>query len=265
MSLSVEIKKVFLSFVQQYYRTHPRLTWNVDPRITKIYIADKYALDPGVIEKMPAIILNLGNRGFARTSLGQVLTRDLTTGRVERTDLIQGMVTFHCISKNGIEAETIADGLLLRIMGFKEEFKRHRIHQILGTNIGEEQVIRGDSSPRMSMVPVYVQYTVQAGAIYEEDLYTLNVWNNGAQLYESVGYTVTSGNLVIFDTAPAVGSILTAEYTGKITLTTRTETLSGVVDGTNKIFSTSEQIYTDYPIVTGMNYPTCEGIQVEIL
>jgi hypothetical protein len=251
MSVSIDVKKIFLSFVQQYFIDHPRLTWNVDPRITKIFIADKYAVDPAVVEKMPAIILNLGTRGFARTSIGQVLERELSRTHTLRSDLIQGMVTFHCISKNGIEAETIADGLLLRIMAFKDEFRKHKIHQILGTNIGEEQVIRSDSSPRMSMVPVYVQYTVQAGTSFEEDIYDLVVSNNNAQVYEAIGYEVSGQHHIVFNTAPAVGSILTATYTGKYTLQTKTETLIGAVTGTNRIFEVSEDIYTEFPITSG--------------
>jgi hypothetical protein len=251
MSVSIDIKKVFLSFAQQYYATHPKLTWNADPRLTKIYIADKYALDPAVVEKMPAIILNLGARGFVRTSIGQVMERDLTRPHTHRTDLIQGLVTYNCISKNGIEAETIADGLLLRLMGFKDEFRTHKIHQLLGMNIGEEQVIRGDASVRMSMVPVYVQYTVQTGAEYDERIYTLNVYNSSTEVYEAIHFEVVSGHNIIFETAPASGSVLTAQYTGKYTLTDKTETLTGAINGANKIFFTSEDIFTDYPITSG--------------
>jgi hypothetical protein len=250
MSVSVDVKRVFLSFIQQYYAEHPTLTWNVDPRLTKIFIADKYAVDPSVVEKLPSIILNLGTRGFARTSIGQVIDQELTRDYQKRTDILRGNIVFQCTSKNGIEAETMADGLLLRIMAFKTEFTKHGIHQILETSVGEEQVIRGDASIRTSMVPVYVQYTVQTGATYAEALYDFTLTARGIENYERIDFLV-SGQNVSFYEAPPVGSSFMASYTGRFTLNTKTESLTGAIDGTNKYFTITEEPYSDHPVLPG--------------
>jgi hypothetical protein len=252
MSFSVNIKKVFLSFAQKYYKDDPVLTWTADSRTTKIFIVDKYAIDPSVVEKMPAIVLNLGSRGFAQTSIDQRLTLDLSKGIKGRTDLLQCSITYHIISKNGVEAESIADGLLLRIMGFKDEFRKRGIHQILRSSIGEEQVIRGDASIRMSMVPVYVQFTVQAGAKFAEEIYSLSVFENTAQQYEGLDFYVVSGQDIVFFTPPTSGLSLYATYTGRFTLAEHVlEPLTGVVDGINKIFETTEEVFTTQPLISG--------------
>ena len=70
MQLTNNIKKIFLSFAQQYFRdVHPTLTWNPDPRLTKIFIADKYVTAPAIIEKMPAIILSRGPVTYVQSSI----------------------------------------------------------------------------------------------------------------------------------------------------------------------------------------------------
>lgn len=254
MSLSINVKKIFLSFVQKYYAEDPIFTWVPDPRVTKIFIADKYALDTAAVEKIPSIILNLGGRTWVQSSMDQRLTTDLTRNVTERTDLLRCSITYHVISKNGIEAETIADGLLLRIMAFKGEFRKKKIHQIISSSIGEEQIIRGDASARMIMVPVYVQFTVQAGTQFEEDINTLHVWENETLVYEFIDYIV-SGNSIGFFSPPASGLAMTATYTGRYTLTNYNNVALAppYSDGVNYTFYTDEAIFAQYPLLSGIS------------
>lgn len=254
MSISINVKRIFLSFAQEYYKLHKKLVWNVDPRLTKIFIADKYAIDPEIVESMPAIILSIGSRSWMMSSIGQRLETSLATNVQTRTDVSRGLITYNCLSKNGIEAEEIADNLFNRLTAYREEFKKHGLYQILGITIGEEQVIRGSVSIRLSLVPVHVQYAVQPIIKFEEDLTSIFLYDNtGKEYYESLDYAVVSGQYVEFYAAPSGISNLYADYLGKITLTKYVkQSLTGPINGINRIFDTAEDMYSDHVTVTGI-------------
>jgi len=58
---SLKTKYIFLSFLQQYFASHPKYTWNEDPSKTKIVIADKFSTDMGIAAMRPSIILDRGS------------------------------------------------------------------------------------------------------------------------------------------------------------------------------------------------------------
>jgi len=270
VNLPVAIKKVFLSFIQNYYATEdPRLVWNVDKRLTRIFIGDKFIAAPEVIEKMPSIILSRGQMMWAQTAIDQLQSSDnpVMGGMFQnkkRTDLVRGNVTFQCISQNGIEAETIANTLFLNLVGYKDQLRANGIHQIMGVSMGEESVLRSDVAPRLVSVPVNVVFTAQVSIATTFDLYLIRVLVDetftpyapdepGSNVYDNWFAYAVSGNTLMFSRPPASGANITTAYTGKYTLQQYLDVVpSGVINGINTIFTLPEEVYTTYTILSGI-------------
>lgn len=271
VNLPVSIKRVFLSFLQEWYSTQDtKLVWNVDRRLTKIFIGDKFIASPEIVEKMPSIILSRGQLVWAQTSIDQMKTVDLPMSvagmdpNKERTDLVRASITLQCISQNGIEAETMANTLFLNLVGYKDQFRRNGIHQIMGVSMGEETPLRSDVSPRLIAVPVNVVFTVQASIATTLDLFTIGVLMDtsfvpyaeggpfGHVYHDWFSYEI-SGNQMQFSYPPFSGSVLSASFTGRYTLNTYTNvTPAGLIDGINKTFTLPEAVYTEYAILSGV-------------
>lgn len=271
VNLPIAIKRVFLSFLQEWYATQdPKLIWNVDRRLTKIFIGDKFISSPEVVEKMPSIILSRGQLVWAQTSIDQMQTVDLPMSSAgmdpnkKRTDLVRASITFQCISQNGIEAETIANTLFLNLVGFKDQFRRNGIHQIMGISMGEETLLRSDVAPRLVAVPVNVVFTVQASIATTLDLFTIAVLMDtefvpyaeggpyGNVYHDWFSYEI-SGNQLQFSYPPFSGSTLATTFVGRYTLTPYSNvTPAGIVDGVNKVFTLPEAVYTEYAIFSGL-------------
>lgn len=258
-NIPLGIKKVFLSFAQTYYATaDSNFTWNVDPRQTEIFIGDKYAVAPSIVERMPSIILSRGTMTWAQTSINQLQSEDnpiMSDTTKKRTDLVRCNITLTCTSKNGIEAESIANTLFTILVGFKDQLRANGIHQILGVSMGEEIPVRGDVEPRLMAVPVNILFTAQASMVTSNDYYDIQVFTDlqytallePGIVYDSWYSYLVSGNDLIFSYAPPVGVKLTANFQGKYTMSDYTDiTPSGVIDGYNKVFTLPEDPYCYY-------------------
>jgi len=277
MRVTNEIKRIFLSFAQQYFRdVHPTLTWNVDPRQTKIFIGDKFIAAPAVYEQMPSIILSRGDAAFAQTSIDQMqsMDRPVWGNAKQRTDLIRSSITYNCLSQNGIEAEEIAATLFTQIVGYKDQFRSNGIHQIMGISMGEERIIRGDVVPRLYLVPINVVFTVHMHILTTENLYEAVVkidteqagqlqddfWRYNNNLH---GYVV-SGLTLLFAYPPSSGIAMAVDFTGAITLNEYVNYVpSGLVDGLNTVFTLPEPVYTPYALLSGL-YIYVSGISLEV-
>ena len=117
MNYSFFIKRVFLSFAQQYFLTKvPNYKWTsgID---TKIIIADKSAENIDPHEMRPMIILSRGAYGWEKTSIGQMKNTNVFGDRFSTTfnDLIRGAVTFNCIARHGLQAEELANFLFIAL------------------------------------------------------------------------------------------------------------------------------------------------------
>ena len=62
-SVTLDVKHIFLSFLQKFFEKQDRYKWSSDIRTSKVIIADKNAIDLGVVERRPSIILSRGNLG----------------------------------------------------------------------------------------------------------------------------------------------------------------------------------------------------------
>lgn len=249
MILSTTIKKVFLSFAQQLFTTVQPLglVWDVDPRKTQIFIADNYSVSPEIVESMPAIILVRGNAAWAQTSIDQRLSTSLLNDHKLRKDLVRLSVTLQCTSKNGIEAEKIADTLFTSLVGYKDQFRKNGIHQILSISMGEERLVRADSTERLFAIPINVMFAVESEVAYTVDDYELLITVAGMQTLQHIDYEYSPGSGINYFNPPVSGAAMLATYADAITLDQIVEVPSGIVDGINRHFTLSHTVYGYYP------------------
>lgn len=262
-NFNIEIKRTFVSFAQARFKDHPKYTWQADLIKTKVLILDKYAINLKVLETKRSIVVSRGAYGWKHTSLGQRDQRAdslaLHETREPYTDLLRGTITYNCISQQGLVAEEMAHILFVALAGAKTQFRKNGIHQILNINLGEESILKSDSSIELSAVPIYVEFETQKNFVVGFDFYTfVLVDENTDSLYQGAFYDIDATG-IHFYVAPASGKTLTATYTHAVTLAEITEPLIGSINGVNKDFTVSYPIYTAYPLFSGADV-TVSGV-----
>ena len=182
MGISNSIKYIFLSFAQGYFEQSRIFPWRYSVQDTAIIIADKMAVDLGVAAKKPCIILSRNGINWSFIVRGQYGKNSVLINKYGMqnlaanspnsgvfsneifTDLLRVSITYNIISKNGIQAENIADMLNTAIIGYKTRLKEAGIHQINGLSIGAEQLIKASSEPELFLIPLsldcFIQHTV---------------------------------------------------------------------------------------------------------
>lgn len=256
---NIEIKRTFLSFAQALFEQHPKYTWDSDVTKTKVLILDKHVINMKVIEAKRSIVLSRGSYGWRHATLGQQGHRanytmaDKALGTHPYMDLLAGSVTFNCIAQNGLVAEDMAHILFINLTGMKDQFSKNGIHQITNINIGEETILKSDSSIELVAVPIYVQFETSralgTGVDFYSNFYIVD--QNNEKYYQGVDYTIDNTG-IHFHIAPSAGSTFTAYYTNAITLQSEVEPIIGTIDGSNSDFTVSEDIYTAYPLFSGI-------------
>ena len=149
------------------------LCWDPDQEKTQILIVDKYSFNLDQVATTPAIVANRGPQAWMRSSgFRQMQSIDMRTDRRTHTDMVQGSVVLSCFSRHGLEAEDIAGFLfegfqqirdILRKIGSRGIIVPSNLgmFKIETTTMGEEALVRSDSRPDLSVVPVAIQVMVQ--------------------------------------------------------------------------------------------------------
>lgn len=147
--------------------------WDPDQSKTQIIIVDKYSFNLDQVGSTPAIVANRGPQAWARTSgFRQMQSMDMRTNSRTHTDLIQGSVVLSCFSRHGEEAENIAGYLFEAFQILRDVLRKLATRGIMvpshlgyfkieATNMGEEALVKSDSRPELSVVPVAIQGMVQ--------------------------------------------------------------------------------------------------------
>ncbi len=169
---SAEIIKIYsLEFLQIMFSKHHRRVWKPDEAETGILIVDKYSFNLETVAARPAIVANRGPMRWGETSgFRQMQTRDQMSDRRTYTDLVEGSVTFSCFAR-GAEAEDIAYDVFewfkhfqdaIRERGsFSSSLDRVGMFRVSSVSIGEEALVKSDSAPDLSVVPVQIRAMVQ--------------------------------------------------------------------------------------------------------
>jgi hypothetical protein len=167
------IKNYVLEFCQLIFdgKNFP-LAWDVDQAKTQINIVDKYSFNLDQVTQNPSIVANRGP--VAWTNQGGIGRRqhvDFKTGTVTYTDLVRGAVTLSCFSKNGLEAEDIAGFVFESLQSFRQVLRnvtsassigvKPGLFKVEATTMGEEALVKSNSRPNLSVVPVAVAAIAQ--------------------------------------------------------------------------------------------------------
>jgi hypothetical protein len=271
----LDVKHTFISFAQKYFENHSRFTWTSDLRTTKLIVADKNTIELEVLDRKPGIILSrgttqwamvAGQKGIGDTHKGFMYADGLEklegpftevgVSRKEYKDLIEGTVTFNCISQNGVQAEEIANELFITLTAYKTEIYKHGIHRIHGISLGEESIIRSNADVELAVVPVTLRYSAQRTITTSLHTYNLSVvFNEDTTVFEGIHYRVEPAESGItydaleFRDAPITGTEIVATYADLVTLDEVVDDLTSQVDGTNTTFELSARPYGYYKIV----------------
>lgn len=147
--------------------------WDKDVSKSQITICDKYSFNLKSVGATPAIVANRGPLAWLKSSgFRQMQSHDLKTGTRTHTDLVRGAVTLSCFSRSGTEAEDIAGFVFdsfqyfrdaLRKIGNRGRIAPHHLgyFRIEATTMGEEALVKTDSRPEISVVPVAIAASVQ--------------------------------------------------------------------------------------------------------
>lgn len=103
-----------------------------DQATTGITITRQWPIDPEVLEIRPAIVVELGDRGFSGMHLDQQKFLDFKHGSETKHDLIRGALQTHIVSRHGYLCTRLADwvGLNYRLLNKNLTFG-NRFHTIL--------------------------------------------------------------------------------------------------------------------------------------
>lgn len=159
------IKQIGLEFLQLMYSESGPDTdfkWDAETESTEILIVDKYSFNLDDVAVRPAIVANRGPQRWMNSSgFQQTQKFEFQTATRTSTDLVQGSVIFNCFSKEGVEAEDIAGEIFSWFRVFRGPLRKSGLFRVESTTMGEEALVKGDSRPDLSVVPVQVEASVQ--------------------------------------------------------------------------------------------------------
>lgn len=261
-SVTLDVKHIFLSFLQKFFEKQDRYKWSSDIRTSKVIIADKNAIDLGVVERRPSIILSRGNLGWAYATRGQGslghdpmenvknlgdLTMQMGQRGANISDLVQGSVTINCLAKYGLQSEEIANLIFFAIAGNKRGFYEKGVHSISNLAMGEESILRSNSGVELTTVPISFNYSLPRDlrtsfqtadvVVYWTPPTSMSGYEETA-LYEGSAFSINaSGNAITLFSAVPSGSSLTASYTkASDSSSVVKQDLSGAINGANKVY-----------------------------
>lgn len=158
--------RLFARFLQLSFGTFEKgaYHWSQDEQATDITITDQSTVSKEVVQQRPAIVLMRGPASFGNIAMDQFAgpgplpkdpTQDMAhpnvdwdTGTVRYTDLVASTMTYHCLSKEGLEAQRIAWIAMMATRRLKRSLMNAGLHRV-----GEEIQVGSESSPGSIVSP----------------------------------------------------------------------------------------------------------------
>ena len=170
--------------------------WLKDQEKTNIFIADQFTENMERPEPRPALIVTRGTIGWENKSgIDQKEVISFNSGAKRFTDLLFTQVTVNCFSREGLEAEELANIVFQCVRFFAQQLReRSNVFEIDSASLGSEALIEADSKKNLSVVPVglvlhfqdrwvlripgdqvsQIEYTAQAGRLQQKTAITLD-------------------------------------------------------------------------------------------
>jgi hypothetical protein len=164
-----EVKNRLIEFLRFIFSRSERFHYTDDELESKISISDVYPKKEDA-EKKPSLVVRrenliLTNRGIGHFS-GWTLSKNFGS---KFTDLLQSQCVIECHSREGLEAEKLANIVFSSLLYFRRKLREvGRVHDILVANIGPEIPQRISSEITHSMVPVQLSFTFTESWTTEE-------------------------------------------------------------------------------------------------
>lgn len=240
IGISIRSKYIFISFLQTYFSGDARYKWDIDPRKTKIIIADKYAVETGVAAMRPSIIFDRGSFGWTGSYRNEAMAlsaneidKNEKPGMIPRlsadrknnyklTDLIRGSMTMNVIAKDPYTADYLANEVFYQLSGYREWFKEKGIHKMDNLTVGKETIARASSAEvEVTVIPVSFTFTRQETIVLGQRLYNGRVYVDGEEIYENIDFVFNiDGTSIILSMGLDTSHVLTIDYVDAITLDT---------------------------------------------
>ena len=158
--LTDESKNRLIEFLRFIFERSEQYTFNDDEIESKISISDIYPKKEDA-EKKPAIVVRRENMMLTNRGIGHFLGWTYSKNFGSRfMDLLQTQVVIECYSREGLEAEKIANMVFAAILFYRRKLRTvGRVHDILAAGIGPEVPQRASSEITLAMVPVHISFT----------------------------------------------------------------------------------------------------------
>ena len=199
-----DTKDILLRFLQHFfflqpvgqgcYHFEPGKTFgqnqdlgSTDEKESELIISDQGPLNTDSVEKRPALILSRGPFAYANASLDQLLTLDFTDGKRTHTDLITGSFVINCVSRVGLESETLGLLVAKAIRIYRRQLQKAGFfyigHQVqVGTETPAGGLVAGDSDEDFINVPITFP-------VYYEESWTVS---QTAELLQHISFQALS-------------------------------------------------------------------------
>lgn len=155
-----EVKNRLIEFIQFLFSRSDNYRWVDDEVESKISISDIYPEKENV-EQKPAIVVRRDNMLLTNRGIGHFHSWTFSKNFGSRfMDMLRSQVVIECYSREGLEAEKLANMVFMGILFFRRQLREvGRVHDILAAGIGPEIPQRVTSEITLAMVPVQVSFT----------------------------------------------------------------------------------------------------------
>jgi hypothetical protein len=155
--------------------------WNIEQAKSEITIVDKYSFNLDNVGVVPTIVANRGPLQWQGASgFRQMQSIDMRTDRRTHTDLVRGGAVLSCFSRHGEEAEVLAGYLFESFQTLRDVLRKLAgrgiispnhlgFFRIESTSMGEEALVKANSRPELSVVPISIRAIVQRRWSVEPD------------------------------------------------------------------------------------------------
>ena len=157
---------------------------SADEEVTELIITDGGTVNTDTVEKRPVIIVSRTPFQYNNLGMDNLLTESFKSGKRVHTDLISGAYTINCISRLGLEAETLALSVAKALKFYRRELQKYGFFQIgqrvtIGAETPANSFFGGDSDEDYINVPVSFPVSYQeTWSISPKDVTTLSKINS---------------------------------------------------------------------------------------
>jgi hypothetical protein len=164
-----EVKNRLLEFLRFIFSNSERFKYNDDELASKISISDVFPKKEDY-EKRPALVVRRENLMTTNRGIGHFKGWTYSKNFGSRfTDLFQSQCVIECYSREGLEAEKLANIVFMSLLYFRRKLREvGRIHDVLVANIGPEIPQKISSEITLAMVPVQLSFSFTEAWTTEE-------------------------------------------------------------------------------------------------